>query len=216
MPAVGSDLLLVQRGGVLYKAPASEVAALASGITVAPHYIPPWATTGAYVSHSLNALAPTTLLGASGRLDMVPFIPSRTITVDQISIEVTTGGATGSQARVGIYSANSDGTPNALLTGQGTLLDVATTTGARTSAVSPSLTLSAGVLYWLAVMHSNNAQLRAFAVGALLPLTTAQNAPTAIETLRRATVAFASGLPTTAPATTPTSSAASRIALRLA
>lgn len=211
MAAQGSDLVLVERGGVLYKASASEIAALSSGLGT--HTVPPGLAVGEYVTHSVNAAAAGTNAGAANRLDFVPYIPSKNITVDQLAIEVTTLVAS-SQARIGIYSSNASGVPDALLSGAGTLLDCGST-GSKTSAVSPSVTLIAGTVYWLAIHYSSTQTLRSLSVGSLLPL----NVPvtgTTHNTGRRATATFASGLPNPAPSTSLISAAMGRVLLRKA
>jgi hypothetical protein len=167
---------------------------------------------GGYTSAIVNALALSNVAGAAGRLDFVPFIPARNASIDELAVEVTTLIA-GSQARVGIYSATAAGLPDALLTGQGSLLDCATT-GVKASAITAQA-LVAGTLYFLAVHTSSTQTLRAIAVGGLLPLSSPANG-IAINVLRRATATFASGLPTTAPSTTLTSAAAPWLRMRLA
>lgn len=176
-----------------------------------PHAREPGLTTGSYICATLIAGALGTVAGAANRLDFMPFIPARDIVLDELAIEVTTLIA-GSQARVGIYSSTAAGLPDALLTGQGTLLDCAST-GPKPSAIAP-ITLSAGVVYWLAVHTSSTQTLRSLAAGALLSLGNAATG-TAIYTLRRATSTFANGLPAVAPATTLTSAAAPWLRLRI-
>ncbi len=151
--------------------------------------------------------------GAAGQLNLMPFIPSRTITVNLLSIEVTTLIA-GAQARVGIYGSTGANLPDALLTGQGTLLDCATT-GAKQSAIVGGITLEAGTTYWLAVHTSSTATLRALTVGALMPIGMPETG-TGQNVARRATATFANGLPANAPSTTPVSANMPRLAMRLA
>jgi hypothetical protein len=187
-------------------AKASEVGGSTSGV----HARGPRPGVGGYVSASLVAGTLGTVAGAANRLDFYPFIPDGNITIDELAIEVTTLIAA-SQARVGIYSANGGSLPNALLTGQGTLLDCATT-GAKASAIT-ALVLTSGTTYWLAIHTSSTQTLRSIAAGALLPLGHAATG-TAIYSCRRATATFASGLPTTAPAATLTSAAVPWIRMR--
>ena len=210
MAATGTDLILIERGGELYKATAAEIAALAP---IGVHPIPPGAAAGEFVTNAVAALAMGTVAGAANRLDLMPFIPTETITVDRLSLEVTTGVAS-AQARIGIYGSTATGAPGDLLTGQGTLLDCATT-GEKASTISGGITLNAGTPYWLGVHMSSTATLRALAVGGMMPLGIPATG-TGLFTLRRASPAFASNLPTTAPASTLTSAVGPRMALRLA
>lgn len=180
---------------------------------VAVHFIDPGLPAGTFVTNAVNSTSLTAVAGLAGRLELAPFIPSRTITVNRLSVEVTTGVAS-AQARVGIY-ADADGIPGELLTGQGSLLDCATT-GAKTSDIAGGLVLEAGAKYWLAIHSSSTATLRAIAVGALMPLGLPETG-TGHNTTRRVTAPFASGLPTTAPAAAlQTAGTMPRIALRLA
>lgn len=176
-----------------------------------PHALEPGAATGGYVSAALNATALSTIAAAANRIDFYPYRPSRDIAIDELALEVTTLVAA-SQARVGIYSSTVAGLPDALLTGQGSLLDCAST-GAKASAVGP-ITLTAGTLYYIAV-HSSAAQTyRGLAVAALLPLGHTATG-TAVYTLRRGTAWFATGLPAVAPATTLTSAIAPWVRMRI-
>lgn len=211
MPANGTDLVMVERGGVLHKAPASEIAALAGG---AAHYIDPSLGAGSFVTAQVNALAQTTTAGAANRIDFVRFVPSRTITVDLLSIEVTAFVA-GAQARVGIYGNTAGNLPGDLLSGAGSLLDCGTANTTRQSTIAGGLTLTGGTPYWLALHTSSTATLRALANGGMMPLGIPESG-TSANVARRATATFASGLPTTAPSTTLVSTNVPRVALRLA
>lgn len=166
---------------------------------------------GAYISAILNSNNLTTQTGAAGRLDMVPFVPSRTITIDQLAVEVTTAVAA-SLAKAAIYSADSAGLPDELLAGSSDL-DCAST-GLKTFAISP-IVLTAGSVYWLAVHTSGSNVLRAIPAAALYPLGLSLPG-SSIQTLRRATATYASGLPSTAPSTALSIGNASMCALRLA
>jgi hypothetical protein len=178
------------------------------------HLIAPGLAAGTFITNALNATAQGTISQAANRIEFIPFWPSRDITVDLLSIEVTGTLVAGSQARIGIYGSTAGNLPGDLLTGAGSLLDCATA-GAKQSPITGGITLTAGTKYWLAVHASSTQTLRGLAVAALLPLGLPETGTT-INTARRATVTFASGLPTTAPATTLISAIAPRVALRLA
>ena len=177
------------------------------------HFVLPWAATGDYVFQSLVAANLPTVAGATGRIEWTPFIPSRSITVDELVIEVTTLAAS-SQARLGIYSSTSSGLPDALLSGSGTLLDCSTI-GTKQSAVSPPVLMAAGTTYWLAVHYSAGQTVRALNPTTTMPLAIAATSGSTPENARRAVVTFASGLPATAPTTTLVNSSIARIGMRL-
>jgi hypothetical protein len=164
-----------------------------------------------YAHLAVNGLALTTIAAASNRLDFMPFIPARTITVNQLELEVSTSAGSGASGRLGIYASGTDGLPTTLVVQGGATIDC-TSTGNKTATIS-STVLSAGTLYWIAVASSNNQTYRGLAVGALLPLEGNATA-NAMYTLRRATFTFAS-LPATAPATTLTSATAPHVRLRV-
>ena len=164
----------------------------------AAHAREPAATAGSYLTAAINATALTTLAGAAGRMDLYPYIPGRNISVDLLSIEVTTLVA-GAQARIGMYSSNAAGAPAQLLTGAGTLLDCGST-GAKNSTLAPSpLVLVKGNIYWLAVLSSSTAAVRALSSNAVMPLSGAATGGSHNTILRATGLTFASGLPTTAP-----------------
>lgn len=205
---------------VYTKAQIDEIAAIIGdrikanrGFPGSPHAMEPGLAAGEYITAALNGLAPGTGPTAAGRLEFMPFRPGKTITVDNMVIDVTTAVAA-SQARIGIYSSLASGLPGALLTGQGTLLDCAST-GSKASAIAGGLLLQAGTLYWLAVHGSSTQTFRALPIGALMPLPIAQTS-TAHNTQRRATATFANGLPAAAPATTLTSAVCPMVKLRVA
>jgi hypothetical protein len=185
----------------------------APAATPIAHYIAPALLPGTFITNALNATALGTIAQQANRLEFTPFIPSRDIGIDLLSVEVSTAVA-GSQARAGVYGSTAGNLPGALLSGAGTLLDCATV-GAKQSAIAGGITLLAGGLYWLACHASSTQSLRALAPGALLPLGLPETGNTIFGS-RRATVTFASGLPANAPATTLTAASVPRVAMRLA
>ena len=155
---------------------------------------------GDFFTQQTNATALSTIVGSANRLDFIPFIPARSISLNQLAIEITTLIAS-AQVRLGVYSSTVGNLPDAILAQSGSVLD-AGTTGLKTSDVT-SIILNAGELYWLAVHSSSTATFRGVAVAALLPINLTSATNTTI-TCRRMTQTFASGLPTT-PTTTQTS-----------
>lgn len=110
------------------------------------------------------ALAPTTLAGAANRADLSPWTPRRTVTFNQLGVVVTTGVAS-AQVKVLVYASDANGWPSTLLFG-GTALSAATTnTFVFDSAGLPTFT--AGTTYWIGVLSSSTATVRAHALGAV-------------------------------------------------
>jgi hypothetical protein len=176
-----------------------------TGIHV-PH-VPP---SGSYVIPSVASLALATIAGAAGRIDFYPFVPAKTFTIDRLALEVTTLIAA-SQLKIGIYS-DLAGIPDALLLGTGNL-DGAST-GVKFEAAA--FTFVAGTPYWLAVHFSATTTVRGIAVGGLIQLAYPAAGGTALSTVRRATVTYASGLPNPAPAATLNGATAPNVMLRVA
>lgn len=173
------------------------------------HLVVPQAV-GTYLSASIGGINTGTIAQAANRLEFHPFIPARNMSIDELAIEVTTLIAS-SLAKVGIYS-DSGGQPNALLRGSADL--DCSTIGVKAAAIA-SLALVAGTTYWLAV-HANSTQtIRGIPLSALLPLGMAASGGTYFTT-RRATATYASGLPSTAPATTLTNAIAPMVRVKVA
>lgn len=169
---------------------------------------------GGYVSAALNATALGTIAGTALRVDYYPFVPARDIAISELAIEVTTVLA-GSTGYAGIYADNG-GKPDggALLAGGVTSLNCATT-GVKTQAVSPAVTLTKGTTYWLAVLFSGTQTLRGIALAALMPID-APASGTAQNTVRRATLGALGALAGTAPATTAASAIAPWVRMKVA
>ncbi len=167
---------------------------------------------GGFAHLSVNAAASSTIATAANRLDLMPFLPMRTITIDQMRIEPITAGAAGTTARLGIYASNAAGNPDALLREGLTTIDTSVGAVTRTTAITP-ITLNAGTIYWIAVLSSGAPTYRGIPVNGVMPLD-GDSSIIGIYTLRRATFAYAA-LPATAPATTRTSSVVPIIQMRV-
>jgi hypothetical protein len=118
-----------------------------------------------------TGVALTTGAGTVNVLRAIPFIVQKTMTVDQMAINVTTAGAGGTgMARVGIYADNGNNYPGVLIVDAGAA--VTTATGVKTFTTGLPVILQPG-LYWLAYVHDNITTaptMRAFAVGSLIPV----------------------------------------------
>lgn len=128
-------------------------------------------TLNAWYTSAINNTAMTTGAGTVNVLRAIPYIVSKTTTVDQMAINVTTVGAGGTgNARVGIYADNGNNYPGALVVDAGAA--VTTSTGVKTFTTGLPVTLDPG-LYWLAYVHDNATTaptMRALAVGSIPPV----------------------------------------------
>lgn len=114
-----------------------------------------------------NGTALTTGALTANRLYAIPFIVTKVMTVDQMSINVTTLGS-GSSVRVGIYADNGNNYPGALVVDGGSVSTA--TLGVKTYTAGLPATLDAG-LYWLAIVSNATAPtIRSFAVASLNPI----------------------------------------------
>jgi hypothetical protein len=166
---------------------------------------------GAFVLPAVNGTALSVAAAVANRFEAVPFIAAHDLTINELALEVTTLIAA-SQFRLGIYSDNGSAAPGTLLVGTG-LLDSGST-GYKAEAIA-SRTLTAGELYWLVVLSSSTQAYRAVALAGAYAFSAPAAAATTMLTLQRGTSTFASGLPASAPACTPTNALIPAIRLRL-
>jgi hypothetical protein len=105
------------------------------------------------MSHGFN---PETLTVSSNRIYYMTFPVNASVTVDSLSIEVTTAAASGT-ARLGIYTIGTDGRPDALVVDAGTVS--VTTQGIKTiSGLATSLTAG---MYFFAIAFTTGPTVRA-------------------------------------------------------
>ena len=168
----GADVLGIGTDGRPRRIPAS---ALAGGGTPGPAGADgtvPWIgapITGRHypITGLPLALAPTTLAGAANRGDLSPWLCTRTITPAGLGVVVTTGVAA-ANLRVLVYASDADGWPTTLLWDSGSL--TATTSTQYREGTSGVPTFTKGVLYWLGVLHSSTATVRAVPLGAAVQI----------------------------------------------
>lgn len=98
---------------------------------------------GNFIPHSQGNV--TTWSTGTGYLFARPIFVSQTLTVDQIALEVTSGGSTGAELRMGIFNADSDGQISTLLLDAGAV--ASTSPGVKTISISQSLT--GGKVYYV-------------------------------------------------------------------
>lgn len=182
-----------QNGWVWHNATTGQLKARLDGGTriLAPDEIPFTApVSGDYVLTTIGAGAATgTLAGVADRVDLFPFVPRADLSIDRLSVNVTTAVAS-ALGKIVLYASNASGQPAGLLAETGTL-DLSTT-GVKEATVA--LTFRKGVTYWLGIRHNSTATLSAWAATATPDLTV--NAPTTQQrkVLRR-TVTFATAAP---------------------
>lgn len=164
---------------------------------------------GSFHSAVMGGTALSTIAQAANRMEYYPYTPSRTITADQLSIEVTTLLAA-TNCRVGLYSSNANGTPNALIVGTA---DLSCAAVGVVSAVIASTVLTAGTLYYIGVLASSTQTLRGIPLASLLALSSPTSG-TAVFTTYRATQTYATGLPAVALSVVLTSAIAPWVRMR--
>lgn len=133
------------------------------GQTVGIHNQIMYAGSSAPYSHSIGAVAPTTVGHSANRFVIFPYVPCVTHTTTSIGLEVTTTGAT--NARILVYSDSNFRPLSKLL--ETTNLDCSTL-GVKT--FSTGFTFQKNVVYWLSVHSSGNVTYRGFAVANCLPI----------------------------------------------
>lgn len=120
----------------------------------------PILTTTWYIPYATNCTALTTLTLTGNRVYYIPFIPKIDCRITELAVEVTT--ASSGSGQVGVYNSNANYRPHTLL---GYISISTGTTGVKSGAVNISLV--AGRLYWLAIVNSSGATVRALAVGGI-------------------------------------------------
>ncbi|MBT9169471.1 MAG: hypothetical protein DDT19_02831 [Syntrophomonadaceae bacterium] len=142
---------------------------------------------------ALGAGAPT-----ANVLRAIPFIVSKTTTIDQMAISVTT--AVAGLARIGIYADNGNNYPGALVVEATSVTQIDTgIAGVRIATGGLPVVLQPG-LYWLAIVGNAAPTIRTFTVASMLPvLGYASTLPTAASLGWFVTFTYAA-LPSTFPA----------------
>ncbi len=154
-------------------------------------WIAPAAGDYALTTSGAGGTATGVLAGAAGRIDLFPFIPRDDITVDRLSVNVTTLIAA-ALGKIVLYAADATGRPAALILETGDL-DFSTV-GLKEATVAQ--TLRRGITYWIGIRHSSTAILSAWASTATPDLNGGTPVTTARKVLRR-TLAYATAAPGT-------------------
>ena len=154
-------------------------------------WISPAAGDYALTTTGAGGTATGVLAGAVGRMDLFPFIPRDDITIDRLSVNVTTLIAA-ALGKIVLYAADATGRPAALILETGDL-DFSTA-GLKEATVAQ--TLRRGITYWIGIRHSSTATLSAWASTATPDLNGGAPVTTARKVLRR-TLAYATAAPGT-------------------
>lgn len=241
MPALNTDLVMIERSGTLYQLTLAQVLALASGGMDITTFTDP-ATFDAYDAAATELAVlqgDGIVIGYGGQYFFE--LPTNTMvdaSVNALSTTTIAGAAlrcdfvpftpardlpinqlacevttlvASSTALLGIYSDLS-GAPDAKLV-ESASLDCSTT-GVKSTTLGSVFTMEKGNTYWWACATSGTQTLRALAVGALMPLGLASGSG-GRSTLRRATLS-SMALPATAPATTLISASTAQFRVRVA
>ena len=154
-------------------------------------WISPAAGDYALTTSGAGGAATGVLAGAAGRIDLFPFISRDDITVDRLSVNVTTLIAA-ALGKIVLYATDATGRPATLILETGDL-DFSTV-GLKEATVAQSL--RRGITYWIGIRHSSTAILSAWASTATPDLNGGTPVTTARKVLRR-TLAYATAAPGT-------------------
>lgn len=158
-PLAGTEVVPIVQGGVTKKVAVSNFGG--SGTTFAQYIFPQ--SSGNYIIPAIT-MAPnsSTLTGVANRCFAYPFVPSTTITINELRLNVTTAVAS-SLARILIFD-NLVNVPNNKLY-ESSNLDCSTT-GLKTATTTQTFT--AGQIYWLAVHFSSTQAITGITTTALI------------------------------------------------
>lgn len=117
-----------------------------------------------YIPYANSSTALTTLGLTANRIYYIPFVPPIDITITSLAVEVTTASA--GTGQIGIYNT-ANFRPSKLIAGSVVNINTGTT-GVKSDTVN--ITLMAGNLYWLALINTSAATIRAVAVAGVQTL----------------------------------------------
>jgi hypothetical protein len=129
--------------------------------------IPMVPAAGEFIGNGLNASGLSTQAQVANRTVIHPWIPSKTITVDQLGLSISGLVASALLKRI-IYASDANGRPSTVIVETGDI--DAGSNGTKFASIS-SLTLNAGTLYWQGLRSSSTATVRTISVGSAYPLT---------------------------------------------
>lgn len=117
-------------------------------------------TPGRYYAANLHSLTLSNLAGVANRIQLYQYTVPEDMNVDQLAIRCVTGVASAT-CRVGIYAADANRKPAALLFGGTSNLDCSVSGTTLTETAPADLKVSGGDVVWLATWHSSTATLHA-------------------------------------------------------
>lgn len=121
--------------GIGIRRPIVEIASTVKGLLCAP-----------------PGISPSSTAQSAGRLQVMPFVAGRSVTVTDIGVYVGTASSASTGCRIGIYANRADGSgPAELLVDSGVITTDAT--GYRSATISQPLV--AGTQYWTAVVFES-------------------------------------------------------------
>ena len=183
-------------GWLWHNSTTGQLRARLSGVTrILADQDVPWITPAAgdyaLTTSGAGGAATGVLAGAAGRTDLFPFIPRDDISIDRLSVNVTTLIAA-ALGKIVLYAADVIGRPATLIL-ETSDLDFSTV-GLKEATVAQ--TLRRGITYWIGIRHSSTAILSAWASTATPDLNGGAPVTTARKVLRR-TLAYATAAPGT-------------------
>ena len=190
LTGLAADLASPADGWLWHNSTTGQLRARINGVTriLADQDVPwiaPAAGDYALTTTGAGGAATGVLAGAAGRMDLFPFIPRDDITIDRLSVNVTTLIAA-ALGKIVLYAIDSTGRPAALILETGDL-DFSTV-GLKEATVAQ--TLRRGITNWIGIRHSSTAILSAWASTATPDLNGGAPVTTARKVLRR-TLAYA-------------------------
>ena len=190
LTGLAADLASPADGWLWHNSTTGQLRARINGVTriLADQDVPwiaPAAGDYALTTTGAGGAATGVLAGAAGRMDLFPFIPRDDITIDRLSVNVTTLIAA-ALGKIVLYAADATGRPATLILETGDL-DFSTV-GLKEATVAQ--TLRRGITNWIGIRHSSTAILSAWASTATPDLNGGAPVTTARKVLRR-TLAYA-------------------------
>jgi hypothetical protein len=141
---------------------------------------------GYYVDHAINAGTKNSVVGVADRMDLFPFVPGTSHSIDRVGIYIIAGLGLAT-CKIVCYSADANGYADILLFETATL-SAATPSTFVEATVSQAFV--AGEIYWLGVRYSSTPTIRAVPVGSSISLGTTTTSNANFTVLRR-TLAYA-------------------------
>jgi hypothetical protein len=194
MAIQSTDLFLIERNNIAYRAPISDIPAPAE-VGIIANFASPNAggyISGQFYDNAFHANASQNLAGAANRVEMAPFFVSQSVTIDRLGIAVQPTAIASSLLKCFIYDSNSQGWPDQLLYEGASDLS-----GAAVAYVAHTLDFSfnAGIQYWLGVRYSSNTTIRGVSASSCCNLGLSAAAGTTYNTKILRAITFANALP---------------------